>query len=70
MQTRIVIVNGAATFDVLDGEGTECQEKNKKYYDRLRKVMGLPETAISEKPKMSMLAAEDMDQEKETLTDG
>ena len=71
MQTRIVIENGTAKFDVLDGEGTECQEKNMKYYDRLRRTMGLPEEAITEEQKLSMMDGDmDTEMEKDKLTHG
>lgn len=44
------------TFDVQDGQGTSCQEKNRKYYDGIRKLFGLPLSAAVEtaKPEMEM----------------
>ena len=54
METIIEIKKGEVTFDVQDGEGQECREKNKRRYDLLRKRFGLPDEAFKEdcKPEM------------------
>lgn len=56
MDTRVRFnkKTGEMTADVLDGVGTQCQEQNARIYDRLKKELGLPDSAINEieKPEM------------------
>lgn len=56
---RIDKKTGKTTFDVEDGQGTQCQEKNAHYYERLRQEFGLPESAITETEKPEMQQAVD-----------
>ena len=56
-QTTIVTIDrktAKVTFDVVDGQGTSCQEKNQKYYDSIRKLFGLPLSATVETVKPEM----------------
>lgn len=52
---------GEMTIDVLDGVGTQCQEQNGRVYERLKKELGLPDSAIKEieKPEMYETQAEE-----------
>ena len=69
MRTIVTIDRKTAkvTFDVVDGQGTSCQEKNKKYYDSIRKLFGLPLSATVEtaKPEMEMTTNTEVEKEHE-----
>lgn len=51
---RICKKTARTTFDVEDGQGTQCREKNAHYYERLRQEFGLPESAVTETEKPEM----------------
>lgn len=46
---------GEITMDVQDGIGAECQEKNRHYYDRLKRELGYDDAAFKEEPKPEMM---------------
>lgn len=63
MDTRVTInkKTGEMSADVIDGEGTECQERNARIYERLQKELGLPDSVIQEiaKPEFYEAQAEE-----------
>ncbi len=62
---RINKKTAKTTFDVEDGQGTQCREKNAHYYERMGREFGLPATDFNETEKPEMNQAVDTQTEAE-----